>query len=76
MAKNQFCDTTDPIYFYILYNTVISVWTDYSSSVTLTWNTSSCMGLELLHVNGEKKKKNPFTKFVHYFNLISFVLVF
>lgn len=49
----SFCDTADPIYFYILYNTVISVWTEDSSSVTLTWNPSSCMGLELLHVNGD-----------------------
>lgn len=48
-----FATQPDPIYFYILYNTVISVWAEYSSSsVTLTWNTSSCMGLELLHVNG------------------------
>lgn len=41
------------IFLYILYNTVFSVWTEYSSSVTLTWNTLSCMGLELLHVNGD-----------------------
>lgn len=51
MAQN--CGTTDPIYFSILYDTVSSVGAEYSSSVTLTWNISSCMGLELLHVNGK-----------------------
>lgn len=55
MAQNffRFATQLTRLYFSILYDTVISVWTEYSSSVTLTWNTSSCMGLELLHVNGD-----------------------
>lgn len=67
------CDTTDRIYFYIyiLYHTVISVGTEYSSAVTLTWKTE-------LHGTGTVacKWQSVPPNLCIILNMISVVLVF